>query len=356
VARRRPVEEGEFLLDPLFEEAAQHPKDAELQRICDPRAKDIIFNFLRDYGDLEYINLGRVPESLSLNRPQSEGRRLVYLTEIRVRSEASPMKRLLRLQKWSVWEHLDEGKDLLQSIQESDEYTDYWQNRRLGCRQLGMNLCRLVLMRRLKEEYRGLNARYHGQTIRTTYFEREYVPGVATDKIPVERYSRPGYSIALATHLGRAAAPTLITGRTFDNIRPAFDDGDEVVIEGPDGLPIDVLVGDHSGAFTEYKLPLESFAAQYARPVNRRDAFVPNAREFAEAYLQAFRDQFLHIQGDYRKRRRAFDKLFHDSKYDAHGSFSYRWECVLRRLDETDVEALFAAVRRHIRALGGNHT
>src|SRR5512140_3524081 len=81
-------EEGEFLLDSVFEEAAEAPQDAELQRLCDPRAKDIIFNIIRDYGDLEYINLGSVPESLSLDRPQKEGRRGVFLVEFRQPGEA----------------------------------------------------------------------------------------------------------------------------------------------------------------------------------------------------------------------------------------------------------------------------
>ena len=68
-------EEGEFLFDPIFDEAAAHPEDAELQRLCDPRAKGIIFNLIREYGDLDYINVGCVPESLSLDRPQQQGRR-----------------------------------------------------------------------------------------------------------------------------------------------------------------------------------------------------------------------------------------------------------------------------------------
>ena len=344
-------EEGEFLLDPVFEEAAAHPSDPELQRICDPRAKDIIFNLLRDYGDLEYINLGCVPESLSLDRPQKEGRRGVFLAEFVARSEPAPLKRFLRLQKWGVWERLDEGKDLLQAIQDSDEYADYWLDRRLGCRQLGMNLCRRVFMRRLNEVYEGSNERYRGRSIRSTYFEREYLPGIATDKLPMDRYSRAGYALKLAALLGQAAATSLIVGRSFDATRAAFDDGDEVVREGDDGLPSDLLLGDHSGAFTEYKLPLDTFIGYYARPVNLREKIVPEPAEFARTYLAAFRERFLHIQGDYRKRRRAFDNLFKHCKYDTAGSFAYRWECVLRRLDETNGPALCEALRRSIRIL-----
>jgi hypothetical protein len=344
-------EDGEFLPDAIFEEAASHPQDPDLQRLYDPRAKEIIFNFVRDYGDLDYINLGCVPESLSLVRPQAEGRRGVYLAEFHVRNEPTTVRLFLRLQKWGVWEHLDEGKDLMQAIAESDDYTDYSLDRRLGCRQLRMNLCRRVVMRRLNERYQGLNQQYHGRVIRTTYFEREYVPGIATDKLPLERYDRTGYAVRLAALLGEAAAASIIVGRSLEGARPAFDDGDEVVREDQNGLPCEILVADHSGAFTEYELPLESFAADYARPVNSRERFLSLPGEFAQAYLMAFREHFLHIQSDYRKRRRAFDNLFGHCKYDPAGSFAYRWECVLRRLDNTDAEALAAAVGKHIRAL-----
>jgi hypothetical protein len=342
-------EEGEFLFDSIFEEAAIHPEDAELQRLCDPRAKGIIFNFIREFGDLEYINVGCVPESLSLDRPQQQGRRGVYIAEFHSRSERPVVRRFMRLQKWGVWEHLDEGKDLLSSIKESDDYTDYWLDRRLGCRQLGMTLTRRVSMRRLNEIYDGTNERHRGELIRTIYFEREYLPGIATDKVPMDNYVKPGYALKLAGLLGQAAVASMIVGRALDQgNRPVFDDGDEVVEEGEDGLPLTIMVGDHSGAFGEYSLPLEKFAAYYARPINTRDKVVPNPRDFAEAYLIAFHDQFLHIQGDYRKRRRAFDTLFKHCKYDAGGSFAYRWEQVLRRLDQTEADSLMETLRKHI--------
>jgi len=342
-------EEGEFLFDPIFDEAASHPEDSELQRLCDPRAKGIIFNLIREYGDLDYVNVGCLPESLSLDRPQKQGRRGVYLTEFQSRSERAVIKRLIRLQKWGVWEHLEEGKDLLQSIKESDDYTEFWLDRRLGCRQLGMHLTRRVAMRRLSEVYNGTNARFWGEMIRTIYFEREYLPGIATDKLPLEKYSRPGYGPKLAALLGRAAAANMIVGRALEaGKHPVFDDGDEVVREGEDGLPAEIMVGDHSGAFGEYTLPLDTFAAHYARPINIRDKVVPDPAGFATAYLDAFREQFLHIQGDYHKRRRAFDTLFKHCKYDKGGSFAFRWECVLRRLDQTNPYALVDAIRQHI--------
>jgi hypothetical protein len=345
-------EGGEFLFDSLFDEAEAHPGDKALRRLCDPVTRGIIFNLIREHGDLDYVNVGCLPESLSLNRPQKGGRRGVYIVEFQSRYEPEPERRFLRLQKWDVWEHLDEGHDLLRAIRESEEYTDYWLDRRLGCRQLGMNLTRRVVMRRLTIIYRGANPRYQGERIRSTYFEREFLKGVATDKIPLERYDLPGYALKLAVLLGRAAASSLIVGRALGpGARAVFDDGDELLREDENNLPAEILIGDHSGAFGEYQLPMETFAADYARPVNERDKLVPHPVEFATAYLAALREQLLHIQNDYRERPRAFDTLFKGCRYDPAGSFAYRWECVLRRLKETDVNQVVAAIRRNIRVL-----
>jgi hypothetical protein len=41
--------------------------------------------------------------------------------------------------------------------------------------------------------------------------------------------------------------------------------------------------------------------------------------------------------------------LFKHGNYDTGGSFAYRWECVLRRLDRTDIDALVAGIRRQIK-------
>jgi hypothetical protein len=345
-------EDGEFLFDPIFQEAAANKEDKELQELCDPRTRGIIFNLVRDYGELKFINVGRIPESLS-QRPQKLGRRGVYMANFACRSEPGMITRFLRLQKWGVREHLDKGKDMLSAIRESDEYTDYWLDRRLGCRQLRMNLTPRVVMRRLTEYYTGPNTAYQNQAIRSTYFERDYVPGTPTDKVPAEKYTQPGYAAKLAELLGRAAASSIIVGRALEQgTIPLFDDGDEVIQEDEDGLPLELWLGDHSGAFGEYKLPLENFAAHYARPVSTRRNVLPDVAEFAKIYLAAFREQFLHVQGDYRKRRSAFDNLFTHCPYDPGGSLAYRWERVLKRLDQTDVDALLAAIRAHMPKAG----
>ncbi len=343
-------EEGEFILDTIFDEAEQRANDESLQLLCDARARGFIYNFVREYWDLEYVNVGRIPQSLS-GRPLKRGKRGVYIAEFKARHEAVPMVRFLRMQKWDVAERLDQGKPLLQAILESDEYADYILDRRLGCRQLGMNLIPRVTLRRIGEVYHGTNHAYAGCRIRASYFERDYLYGTATDKLPPWKFSDEDYALRVAWLLGKAAASNLIIGRTYENgTQVVFDDGDEVLMEEAD-LPVELIVADHSGAFDEYRRPLTEFAKDYARPINARLALVPNPRKFAEAYLETFADWFRHVQGDYRERRRAFHTLFRHCKYDPAGSYAYRWECVLRRLDATDVAELTRAIRDQITVL-----
>jgi hypothetical protein len=346
-------EEGEFIPDPLFDELDRHPGDEQLQRLFDPTIRGFIFNFIREYGGLEYINIGRIFESLSKERPLVRGRRGVYLAELQPRGAPQPLVRFIRFQKWGIRERLDEGKPLLQAILESEEYTDYVLDRRLGVVQLGMNVPVGISLQRTRERYIGGNADVYGRLIPAFYFERDYLHGLATDKLPHSKYLKPGYADRLAWLLGRAAAANMIAGRALEGTKQTlFDDGDEVVMENEStGLPDRLVVSDPSGAFSDYQRDLIEAADAYARPINGRAGYLPNPREFAETYLESFKAGFLHVQGDYRRRRRAFDTLFKHCFYDPAGSFAYRWECVLRRLDQTDTDVLVSGIRRHIRVL-----
>jgi hypothetical protein len=347
-------EEGEFIPDPLFDEADRNPGDEQLQRLCDPTVRGFIFNFIREYGALEYVNVGRIVESLSKERPLVRGRRGVYVAELQPRGAAAPLVRFIRFQKWGIRERLDEGRQLLQAMIESEEYTDYVLDRRLGVLQLGMNVPAGLSLQRVRDRYIGNNRELSGRLIPAVYFERDYLHGMATDKLPLSKYLMAGYAGRLAGLLGLAAAANMIAGRALEGTKQVlFDDGDEVIIESlVTGLPEQLLVADPSGAFSDYRNSLIDVAPAYARPVNVRSGCVPDPREFAEAYLEAFKVGFVHVQGDYRKHRRAFDTLFKHCFYDSAGSFAYRWECVLRRLDQTDADVLIRCLRSHIAALG----
>jgi len=337
------IVDGELVFDPILDAAASSDGDPELEALRDEKCRGIILNFVREHGDLEHINIGRIVDSLS-RRTAFHGRRGVYVAAFKLRGSDEEIVNIVRMQKWGVHEHLDEGKDLLDAILEADDYTEYVFDRRLGCRQLGMNMPSRFTAKRLAEEYWGSRRECHGTMIWSVYFQRDYIRGTASDKIPACRLEDPAYALPLARLLGRAAAPNMIVGRCDLDGLVLFDDGDEVVIEGPDGIPAEIVVADQTGTFVDYLRELDESAAEYARPILCRRQSVTDPGSFAAAYLDAFQDRFRAIQQEYEKRRRAFDTLFRHQRRDECGSFAYRWERVLARLQRTDVRSLVALI------------
>lgn len=337
-------ENGELIFDSLFDEADHHPEDPALQELCDPRAHEFIFNFIREYGDIEDINIGRINSSLSRHE-KTKGRRAVYVAELKISGQEKRLVRIIRIQKWNIREHLDNHKDFLTAIIEAEDYTEYILDRRLGCRQLGMNLVARVTTRKFNERYDGANRNVAGQFVWATYFERDYIPGFATDKIPLSRYAHPVYCDRLADLMGAAAAPNLIVGRMSPTFHVIFDMGDEVIQEDADGLPVELIVPDHVGAFTNYLQPLESFVATYAQVVTTRIPMGIDVLRFTDRYLTAFLNKFNRIRDEYHKRPRAFDTLFRHRRRSIEGSFAFRWEKVLERLDQSDPQHLADIIR-----------
>jgi hypothetical protein len=231
---------------------------------------------------------------------------------------------------------------------ESEEYTEYVLDRRLACQQLGMHLPARVNARKIAERYMAPWTGAGGILIWSPYFERPYIPGNATDKVPCHRFAEPDFALRFARLLGVAAAANVIVGRS-DAGGVLFDDGDEVMVEDSARMPLDIIVADQTGTFNDYDGDLRRFAAGYAEPVNRRLEFLPDARGFAGLYLDTFLERFLAIQQGYRDRKRAFHTLFKNRPYDKGGSFLYRWEQILGRLDRTDPRELRSLIAAHLR-------
>jgi hypothetical protein len=345
------IEDGELIFDQIFEESDTAPEDPELRALCDLRAKSVIFNYVRELSNIAFINVGRISRSLSSRPKDAHHRANVYVVQVKEENKPVPDLHILRFQKWCVSEHLDEGKDLLQAITEAADYTDYILDRRLGCRQLGMNLPDKVTTGRIRELYTGTNKAFYGVRCSVVYFERAYINGNATDKIPLRHYADPEFCRRLAKLLGEAAATNMIVGRAYSDKHVMFDDGDEVVILDAKGLPDHLVTSDHTGTFTEYQYPLHVCASSYASPVNARAPHMSHATEFAEIYLASFQTRFEHIRQEYRRRTRAFNNLFVHLPIDPKGSFAYRWQCILARLEKTDTAALVTAIRNHIGVL-----
>lgn len=349
------IEEGEVILDPVFEEEACYAGNGSSSDgdhlICDERARGFIFNFIRSYGNLEYVNIGRVGEAVSSHRAPINGRpahRAVYLAEVKHRGSPQPLLRIIRIQKWSVREYLDSGRDLLSAVVDSEEYTEYILDRRLGCIQLGMNLSPRSETRKVGEVYHGPNRQYQGTWVRSTYFERDYVPSLASDKIPTCRFQDEAYALAFARLMGRAAAPNLIVGRVDSNGGVVFDRGDELIVEDEEGVLVEVVIADHTGTFADYRRDLLDLAPAYAAVVNRRADFVPDRGAFARAFLDGLGERLAHIRGEHVKRKRGFDTLFKHLRRDEGGSFAYRWERVLHRLEASDPARITRRVAEHL--------
>ncbi len=342
------IEDGELIFDATFDLLDERSGDEDLMDICDERARGFIFNFVREHANLEYVNIGRVVNSLSRRRDTGR-RRGVYIAEVKRIDEPAEIVSIIRMQKWGVREHLDDRKPLRDAMIDSDEYTEYVLDRRLGCRQLTMNLPCHVVARKVWEHYCSDTTGPKGINIGSPYIERDYIRGVATDKIAKHHLTNEKYAIRLARLLGEAAAVNIIVGRCDQHGKVLFDDGDEVILENGTNLPDELIVADPTGTFHNFDVELTATAPSYAEPVNRRRQLVPNPIEFAQVYLDAFRSRFCRIQNDYRRRRRAFDSLFKYRKWDPNGSFAYRWEQILARLDQTNANALTEVIRDNLK-------
>ena len=343
------IDRGEVIFDPLWDEYSR-THDPELAKICDQRVRNMISTMMSLMNDVEYVNIGRIARSLAREPVAGSRHGSVYVVQCKLLSSPDERVFMLRFQKWGIAEHLDEGKDLLQSVIEANEYTDYIMDRRLMCLQVGMKLPARVGFTQCPEVYRGRN-QYNGTTVRACYYVRSYVPGTASDKIPPARFRNPAFALSFARLMGEAAAIDLVVGRRSSETKEnLFDKNYEIVQFGPDGLPARVAVTDHAGSFVNYLHTLEDSVAPYANVVRRRAEFVPDPRAFANAYVEAFERALADVQTKYRERRRAFDELFVHRPFDAAGSGAYRWAKTLERLDRCDPKSVAAVLRTAIEA------
>ena len=338
------IVDGEVVFDAVYEEA-QRTQDPELLSLCDNRLKSLLFNSIRLLGDIDYINIGRISRSLARKPVAGSRRGNVYVMQYREKGRAVAEVKLIRLQKWGVAERLDEGKPLLQAIVETDEYSDYILDRRLMCRQLGMNLPARFSLGRFTEKYRGANE-YNGVAVRSVYYVRNYVGGTASDKVSAAKLRNPAWARRFAELMGEAAAVDMVVGRRSSVTgEMLFDRNYEVVTVGGDGFPEEVKITDHAGSFVDYEGELKDKAAAYARfALDRRDQ-VAAYEPFAKAYLSGFARRLSQMQAAYRARKAAFDELFIDRPYDTNGSGSFRWSQVLQRLDRCDPEQVAGSLQ-----------
>jgi hypothetical protein len=337
------IEEGELILDPAIEDGYGHKQEKQIS----PVVRGLILNLVQEFGDLEYINLGSVLPSPKRNE-QRGGRREVYVAQIKQRRAAAEVLQIVRMQKWGVRERLNNNENLEDAMIDSEAYTEYISDRRLACRQLGMNLVLSQRALKVSEEYDGINVRYRGRRIWSPYFQRDYISGIPTDQVLGRKLADPKYALSFARLFGQAAATNMIVGRAELSGEVVFDVGDEIVVEDSSGMPCGIIVADHVGTFVDWTGSLETRAFEYARPIKSRLQAVADPDQFVNAFLSGFTDRFVHTKEEYIKHRRAFDTLFKHRPWDPAGSHACRWSHVLKRLRNADALKLAQSIAAHI--------
>ncbi len=339
----------ELIFDPVFEQKTDAKSAKELHNLLDTRVKGFFGNYICEFPEIEYINIGRVMPAIRQEGVRPNGHR-VFLAEIKQRAKSKADLRILRVLQWGMRERLDEKKDLLTAYEETLEYIEYTKQRRQGCWELGMPLPSRIQVKTIPEIYDGENKKYRDKKaqIWTFYFERDFIDGIATDKIPDANLQDPEFTRNLAQLLGGAAAPNMVVGRMDEEKKKViFDSGDEILLLNSNQQPGRLVVADHAGTFVDYTSHLITFAKDYAKPVTDRLAKIPNPDEFTEVYLNSLRQRLLELQEECKAQEDAFKKRFlHNTQ--GPGKFPDRWNKALTRLQETDIEILVETIRMEI--------
>lgn len=304
----------------------------------DHHTRNIIDYYWKNHGDIQYINVGRVELPLT-DRDTSDEDREVHLAVIG-RADGEEEIRLARLMKWSVMHRMGQDVSLDHAIRETVLYRDYIFDRLRAIRALG---CPIVTYReiRFEEEVHGVG------TIPVFFFERSYVPGIVSHRIPPRLYGLRGFILRLAHFLGTAAAMSLVLGRVDrKDGRLYFDDGDEVIQLGEDEMPEKLVIVETTGSFTDWASSLEMLlpdclvrlAVHLGKALSQgRDKDETSAA--VEAFAEALSEEVRRMRGLARDPSSTIRNLFADRSVEP-GGIRSRWEGILNRLDSTDPDRI----------------
>jgi len=316
---------------PVFEEKAE------------PRVRSIIQHFVRTRHPLLSINVGRV-ESPQTERTRTGERREVYIVVLGL-GDGGEALRLVRMMKWDVFHRLQCDIPLPRAIEETYRYRDYILDRLDAARKLGISIPEFREIR-LQEEIPNIG------TVPVFLFEREYVVGKATDKIPLSSYARPGFIVQLAGLLAVGAAASLAIGRASPQTGEYFfDDGDEVIQFCGRGLPECLIVSETTGSFNDCRTPMAAMLPHYLKHLAshletaRRQGVDPKQLEEAvEAFQNSLAAEIRRMQKLLEPPKSPLRSLFDDRSREE-GGIRRRWELLLQRLESTDAEELLQVVR-----------
>ncbi|MBW7997329.1 MAG: hypothetical protein FVQ81_12315, partial [Candidatus Glassbacteria bacterium] len=222
-------------------------------------ASQLLDDFIRCYGKLEYINLGRLMRSQSTKRAAGSYRE-VFIAVLKQQDSTEEQIRILRKVYRNVLYYLNRDYELEEAKNMAAGYLEYTFDRREILSLLGANTP-VVLHLSRNENLTGIG------TVPVTYFNRPYIQGLATDKVSYDYYRHEGFVNAQAELLGTEAVLNIFVGRCEPDTGVVFfGDGDELLqFKGSDPrVPTSIVLADFTGTFADVISPLDVFIPQYA--------------------------------------------------------------------------------------------
>lgn len=319
-------------------------KDGEVlfESTVESKVRSLINYFVTTWPGIVSINVGRVESPLT-NRDRTEEEREVYLVVLGL-PEGREEIRLLRMIKWDVRHRLKQGFPLSQGIRDTVSYRDYILDRLRAAAALKIPMLSYTAIQ-FEEELEGVG------TIPIFFFDRRYVEGMVTDKIPLSYYGKNGFIVRLGRLLGVAAAASMVLGRASHRTQELFfDDGDEVIQLDRDKLPERLVISETTGSFTDSTTPvrvllsqcLKHLAAHLAK-ARRRGVTRADLKAAVEAFSEGLTGEIERMQALLQDPSMDLRSLFANSSAEP-GSVRARWDNMLNRLAATEAAAIREAI------------
>jgi hypothetical protein len=300
--------------------------------------RSLIAYFLQTWPGIVSINIGRVESSLT-ERDRTGEEREVYLVVLGLPQGGEEI-RLLRLMKWDVIHRLRQGLPLSQAINDTIQYRDYVLDRLRAAAALEIPILSYTVIQ-FTEELRDI-----GQ-IPVFFFDRRYVTGMVSDKIPLPYYAKKEFVVRLARLLGVAAAASMVLGRaSYRRGDLFFDDGDEVIQLNAEKLPERLIISETTGSFTNSTTPISgllpqclSHLAVHLKKAHERGISRDDLRTAVAVFAEALGAETERMQSLLSNRSGTLQSLF-EAQTSEPGSIRARWKSMLDRLEAADVKEL----------------
>jgi len=302
-----------------------------------PRVKSLIKYYRQIRDDFISINVGYIVCPLT-DRDSTGEEREVYIVSLGL-ADGNREIRHVRMSKWDVKHRLKKGLSVEQAIGETKKYRDYIIDRLTAARALELSI----------PVFKEINIEdeYGHATIPVYYFERQYIPGIMTSRIPNEFYSRKEFLPRLSRLLGKAAAASLVLGRRDPrSFELFFDDGDELIQLNEAGLPESMMMIETTGSFADWNTPLIQMLPHCLEHLNSHFQKARQQGVEAEQILKSVDNFADGLITEIQRMQRLLNEpisivssLFSDRTHEPQG-IRIRWEGILNRIKTTDTAQL----------------